>query len=498
MENAYLSMLADALRAAGSEDIVVSPGSRNAPVAALLHRSGMFRMHYVVDERSAAFVALGMAVQSFRPVALLCTSGSAVLDYAPALAEAYYSRIPLLAVTADRPARWVDQRDSQTIRQCEALRAVVRDCVDIHAGLSADHINVLLNKAIWAMNGRVPGPVQINVEVDVSVPAGEYGASPFRHIERIYPPAEPDVSFLRPYRRVLALFGGMRPDRRLQDAVRRLPCDYCAEVQANLPAGIPSRKLWKNVLDYDLILSAGGALVSAPLKDAVRRSGIPVVNIGYDDMPVDTFGNCVASVEADPTDFFSALATGPRREYGCSPSAPRSADASAVAAIIAGAPVGSVLHLSAGMSVRYAQDCDCSRFSFVWANRGVSGIDGCSSTALGAALATDSTVLLITGDMCAAYDVAAMACREAPANLRIAVISNGRGAIFDKVATTSVLPEKDSYCTPLQKFPLEKLAKAYGWNYFSVPYGSTEVPEAFFADSDAPAVLEFFTEPNIE
>lgn len=487
-----MCMLADALAAAGVSDVIVSPGSRNAPVAALLHRSRLFRMHYVVDERSAAFVALGIALQSFRPVAMLCTSGSAVLNYTPALAEAYYSRIPLIAITADRPAEWIDRRDSQTIRQCEALRAVVRDCVDIHAGLTGDHLNFLLNKALWAMNGAVPGPVQINVQVDVSVPAGEYSKSSFRLIERIVPRRSVDYSFLRG-KRVLAVFGAMRPDAALREAAPRLPFDYCAEVNANVPGGIPADELCVEVWNYDLILSAGGPLVSAKLKDKLRRSGIPVINIGHDDIPADTFCHCVASVDIAPGIFFAGVAAEAAVERNYERRHSSAGDASAVAAVISAAPDGSVLHLGAGMSIRYAQRCDCSRFSFVWANRGVSGIDGCSSTALGAALATDAVVTLISGDMGAAYDVAALACREAPANLRIAVLSNGRGAIFDNVTTTAALPEKDLYCAPLQKFPLDKLAPAYGWRYFRADASDTSSLADFFAPAETPAILEFFT-----
>lgn len=105
----------------GVKEAVISPGSRNAPMVVALSRCPSIKTTVVVDERSAAFIALGKSAISASPVALLCTSGTAVLNYAPAVAEAYYRQIPLIVISADRPMEWIDQDDSQTLRQYEAL-----------------------------------------------------------------------------------------------------------------------------------------------------------------------------------------------------------------------------------------------------------------------------------------------------------------------------------------------------------------------------------------
>jgi len=102
----------------GIREIIICPGSRNAPFSISLAHDKRFKVHSIVDERSAAFVALGMAQQVNRPVAIICTSGTAVLNFAPALAEAYYQRVPLLVITADRPIEWIDQGEGQSIRLC--------------------------------------------------------------------------------------------------------------------------------------------------------------------------------------------------------------------------------------------------------------------------------------------------------------------------------------------------------------------------------------------
>ena len=110
-------ILVDVLARKGVRRVVLSPGSRNAPLLMTFARNQKIRYYVVLDERSAAFMALGMAQQSGEPVALACTSGTAALNYGPAIAEAYYQRLPLIVITADRPEEWIDQEDSQTIRQ---------------------------------------------------------------------------------------------------------------------------------------------------------------------------------------------------------------------------------------------------------------------------------------------------------------------------------------------------------------------------------------------
>ena len=104
------------------QDVVLSPGSRNAPFILSFNGHGSFNCQSILDERSAGFVALGMAQQKKKPVILSCTSGSAVLNYTPAMVEAFYQKIPLVAVTADRPGEWIDQGEGQSMRQVKLMR----------------------------------------------------------------------------------------------------------------------------------------------------------------------------------------------------------------------------------------------------------------------------------------------------------------------------------------------------------------------------------------
>ena len=162
--------VARALVRYGVRHVVVSPGSRNAPLIVALARTEGLECTSVIDERSAAFVALGMAVQTGRPVAMACTSGSAALNYGPALAEAYYRNIPLIALTADRPEEWIDQDDSQTIRQEGAFANFIKRTYHIESVENPSeedcwYVNRIVNDAMTEALSRRQGPVHINISL---------------------------------------------------------------------------------------------------------------------------------------------------------------------------------------------------------------------------------------------------------------------------------------------------------------------------------------------
>ncbi|HPR84981.1 MAG TPA: thiamine pyrophosphate-binding protein, partial [Prolixibacteraceae bacterium] len=165
----HIHQLAALLLKKGITDIVISPGSRNAPMIHTFHGIAGFNCRNVVDERSAAYFALGLSLAKQKPVAIVCTSGTATLNYAPAVAEAFYQNIPLIVLTADRPDYWIDQLESQCIRQEGIYRNFVKKEVNLPLGESekelwfaARQINECLNLAV-AGN---PAPVHINIPLE--------------------------------------------------------------------------------------------------------------------------------------------------------------------------------------------------------------------------------------------------------------------------------------------------------------------------------------------
>ena len=172
------SQLMDVLAARGVKTIVLSPGSRNTPLMIACAARPELKKHLVTDERTAAFMALGIAMVSRNPVAIACTSGTALYNYAPAVAEAFYQQIPLIVISADRPGQWIDQDDSQTLRQFRSLENIVKKSFDIPVWDPAPipcangrfrsegewAANRLVNEAITVATTGRPGPVHINIQ----------------------------------------------------------------------------------------------------------------------------------------------------------------------------------------------------------------------------------------------------------------------------------------------------------------------------------------------
>lgn len=528
---ANCTILADLLASYGVEHVVLCPGSRNAPVSLAIERSGKYRTHVIIDERSGAFAALGMAKETGRPVAVAVTSGTALLNCAPAVAEAYYARVPLIIVSADRPERWIDQRDSQTIRQPEALANIVRDTVDAPDTLEPSHINLLINRALTAATCNIPGPVHINLPLDkpltALIPSEKAVRGHKIHTDFAISPspeARADIYVrLANMDKVLvvagsgcdlrgARFGGAGNIALLADLSAN-----CADAVCS-PTSFDSRILGKD-LEPDVIVNLGGTVVSDHFKAFLRRCSCPTVNIGFDDAPVDTFGRLERQIQISPRVFMeqwddyikrSGIKTGSeyslnwRELYGEEFSIPWTEKPSDYETLLHlnRALMGEnkkkdlTLFLANGMTARYAQ-------LFRWPakvldQRGVSGIEGCTSTAAGASLATDSTVLLLTGDMGAAYDIGALATPGLRGNFKIAVTDNGGGDIFRHVATTRDFPETERLFAAAPQLPLQQLAQAYGFNYYTAdsPDNLKEAITLFLADQDRPAILHVKTDPD--
>lgn len=508
-------LLVESLNSYGIRDIVVSPGSRNVPLIMAAARCGYFRIHEVIDERSAAFIGLGIAEISGLPVALICTSGTALLNYAPAVAEAYYQQLPLIVVSADRPREWIDQLDSQTIRQPGALSNIVRDTISIKAEISDEeqqrYVNRLLNQvlstAIGGGAGTCSGPVHINVAISTPLNKEsrvEGAQAEFHRIHRSYLPDNIPVDMAREYARrlyghkVLIVAGCMPPSAKLTSAMARLASlpgiAIVVEGLANIHAGNViqvNEEDIKNKLSHpeqdeslrpDILVYTGGAIVSGRLKQLLRRlKPEESWRIGADDNLIDTFMSLTEQVEISADGFFPRVAgalghLNRINPYVCHYSRLWTPEADkmpvcddwwsgvAVKAILKSIPSEWNLQLSNGLSVRLAERCPLARIHRVDCNRGVSGIDGSTSTALGASLAYGSPTLLISGDMSFQYDLAALSSTLLSQKLKMVVLSNGGGGIFHSISSTRCLKELPMLNGQL-RLPLRQIAEAYGCLY---------------------------------
>lgn len=530
--------LAALLSAHGVRRAVVSPGSRNAPLIVALNRQPDIALTEVVDERSAAFVALGMAARSGEPVAICCTSGSALLNYAPALAEAFYRHVPLVAVSADRPSEWIDQADSQTMRQCGSLSSVTKKCVDIAVDASESVSDRLVNEAVLSALQEPRGPVHINVQL--APPLGRTGEAEVgpRVIRMMEPRGDLRYEQVRALgeelsgRRILIVAGGCAPSPRLHRALGRM-----ASMPDVVVTGEPTSNLHVSGLvgDIDsLLASVTDDVAGSFYPDVVISFGLPVVStrlkswlraapesmehwvLGYDSLTADTFRHLTMRINTDPAVFLSQLAgalksdaTSYRDSMGAAYlTAVRNrndllgrmpwADFMAVGRLLRlAARKGWDVELSNGMTVRYAALFDNSGIHRMSANRGISGIEGSTSTAVGAALASQHPTLLITGDTSAFYDIAGLASTDLPSGFRIAIIDNEGGNIFRIVANTRSLDEREQFlaCHKSVGVSWADVARSYRLDFFEASsFVEFDSVAAEFAAPGRPAMLVVHTD----
>ncbi len=536
--------LASQLAERGVRFAVLSPGSRNAPLIIALERHPQIRTKVVIDERSAAFMALGYAAVSGEPVAIVCTSGSALLNYAPAVAEAFYRKVPLVVISADRPMEWIDQDDSQTIRQYEALSNFVKGSYNLTDMDLPDlkwYANRQINDALTvALTGRT-APVHINIQL--SEPLGkcaETGDESFRTIsvvkpQAVLPTAEARClgSRLASPRKVMIVAGFNAPSPVLNRALRRLAAlpnfiilsetlsnihgnEFISRIDTTLSAMTADEK---ESLAPDVVITFGGALVSRMVKSFLREiKPSEHWHVGLSHTTVDCFRALTSRIELPADIFFPQLASAMQPHTSASDYADkwriiRDRAISTHQAFVARSPWCDLkafdtfmpmlprrtnLQLSNGTPVRYAQlsgdhglhRCDC--------NRGVSGIDGCTATAIGASLAyTAGPTVLVSGDMSAQYDLGSLATADIPHRFKMIVMCNSGGGIFRFVNSTSELPEleKNFAAATTVRLPLKNIAEAFGFAFYSADseHSLRKIFPEFISRSDAPAILAIDT-----
>lgn len=522
--------------------VFASPGSRNTPLLLALEAHPDIDVEMVVDERSAAFMALGYARRSFNPVAVCCTSGSALLNYLPAISEAYYDCERIVVLSADRPEPWIDQDDSQTIHQRGALEPYVLDSVDIPDLEYAPEDDTWradrdINNALIECCSRYPGgPVHINLRFDnplgVTIPADD--APEARKVDVVAPVPTLSTAEARALgasiaspTRVLIVAGFMHPSQKLNRALSRLAAlpnfAVIAEPEANIhsPAVIGEVDTVLGSLDDDMrrklapdvVISLGGALVSRHLKTFIRElHPSRHWHVGRPRQLIDCFKSLTTTIDMPPEQFMPQLASAmqPHRatsDYAALWHKARSRAAQLRSAYLAQAPWCALtamdtivstmprkvdVQVSNGTSVRYLQLQDASHLRLVSANRGVSGIDGSTSAAVGAQVAArHNPTVLITGDMSLQYDLTALGTSQVTPRFKVIVMDNGGGGIFRFIASTASIPGRDKLCVAPKPFPIRALAEAWGYKVWSAdsPDSLRRALTAFHAHDATPAML---------
>lgn len=545
----FCSIVMDVLSAHGVKDVVCSPGSRNTPLLIASAARENFRKHIVVDERSAAFMALGLSLVSRRPVALICTSGTALLNYSPAIAEAYYQGIPLIVISADRPEQWIDQDDSQTLRQFDALRNFVKNSYELPAfGEEQEELqwyaNRITNDAMMTATGQKPGPVHINIRLNEPLGLkGEFTEKKERVIKLLSADTLGNREELNHLARelseskVMLVAGFMPPDSKMQRVISELAGNenfvIMAETISNLHLPYKSSSVDSVLSSYDdrildehipdIIISIGGAIVSRKLKEYFRRNSkrIHHWSPGFHHTTVDCFKSLSLRIEVDPFRFLRYMANRLKKSgvkdsvndfNNCWRQLRENAlnvkqrfihnspwsELNAFDIILNSIPQNYNLFLSNGTAIRYAQIIDYKLPHGSYCNRGVSGIDGSISTAIGGAKAYGGPTLIITGDLSMAYDISSLSLPNIPETTKIIVIDNQGGGIFRFIPSTSELEEREEYFCACPSLPLKQLAEGYGWEYMNVD-NETDLKHFIekFLSSDHKTILKVNCPPVI-
>ncbi len=488
----------------GVEDVIISPGSRNAPLTNAFYKKFGDACTSIVDERSAAYMALGKSLKTKKPTILVCTSGTAALNYAPALAEAYFQGVPLLALTADRPPELIGQQDNQTIYQDNLyqpnIKASFTFLADILSTNSLKETEKVVNEAYHLSLQDFPGPVHINI------PLREPLYEPLPRAQNRICFHQPEKKrkkeipqeFIEKWEQAESIFivcGQHSPVKELKDSIARVSKDkrvvVVAEAIANIEEGVTihSPDVAINFKDKNLgklaplfVLYFGGHVVSKKLKNFLKQQSQAAFYFIEDSgREIDTFQLLHKSIKNKPSFVFNnlPLQEGMPNEFKTYwenknqhciaradeylKTAPYS-DLMAFKNIASLLPQDSIVFAGNSSVVRYLHYFNQGGRTF-YSNRGTSGIDGILSTATGLATKTNKQVYAILGDLSFMYDSNALWNRDFPRNLRIIVINNKGGGIFHLIQGPSKEASFDPFFNAHHPVNIEKLAEAFGFDY---------------------------------
>ncbi len=547
--------------------IVISAGSRNAPLTNGFVEDDFFKTYSVVDERAAAFFALGIAQQLKSPVALVCTSGSALLNYYPAVAEAYYSDIPLVVLSADRMPHRIDIGDGQTIRQTGVFEPHLEAAAYLKPDVSHATASLLNNPLQKEINPKSTpqeiaeqqlkiqqdnaneitktldiafaksGPVHLNIPLEEPLYGMTEMAVPFSvpllDISKNVVSEKDLDQFKNKWRKAkkkMILVGVLSPDT-IDKEIFNLICDdpsvvVLTEKTSNLNHSMTINSIdtlmaplealekeKKTFLQPDILLTFGGMVVSKKIKSFLRNHP-PETHWHVDSKKAyDTYYCLKKHCLLHPNSFLKALyseayspASSYREEvlkhYNKFGARGRQwlktqafSDLKVFEKIAFKLPNTLQLQLANSSTIRYAQLFDLPKETSVFCNRGTSGIDGSTATAVGAAQISKTPTLLITGDLSFFYDLNGLWNNYIPNDFRILLINNSGGGIFRILPGEKDTPKYDTYFETIHQRNAKSIAKAFGFDYKSTRsmFGLNLKLNSFFKASSRPKILEIHT-----
>lgn len=537
---------------------ILCPGSRSAALTISMVRHAEIRTYSISDERSAGFIALGIAQSTNETVALICTSGTAAYNMAPAVAEAFFQEIPLLILTADRPPEWIHQYDGQTIYQDNIFGKHVKKSFNLPADYEHRdaiwHIERTVNEAINLSQSSPKGPVHINVPIREPFYPTESETVKFdsqvRIIENVPTSGKLSGQFFENFYDIWRscekklIIVGQQQNEQLSDILKNISEEFSIPVISDVISNISFENVvsvhdvflsskndnFLESLAPDLIITAGKSVISKNLKQFIRKYPSRYhFHIQENPELIDPFQTLTHKLEVSENYFFKTLFSdldimkfkeGDEEEESNTYfnkwqtanqkaqlklskfllDAPYS-EFRIVKNLIEKIPENSIFHLGNSMPVRYANliGLSAGKNILVFANRGTSGIDGILSSAVGNALSTNKLVICLIGDVSFFYDRNAFWNNYLPNNLRVVLLNNQGGNIFRIIEGPNRQPEMKDYFVTEQNFNARLTCEDAGVHYTQVSNEEDleKALDIFWETSSHPKLLEIMVSGEI-
>ena len=457
---------------AGVTDVVISPGSRNAPLSLAFFaasKRGLIKLHTRIDERTAAFFALGITKASGRPAPIVCTSGTAVANYHPAVLEASHTNLPLLVLTADRPAALRRTGANQTTEQARIFGKAVRYFADISGGAYPMEL---------PFNSLHSGPVHLNIQFEEPL-VGDNNEDWLDDLKvnapKVFGRKKAGTFFTKSTRGVLVI-GHDRAGLELnevQDFAEKLGWPVIAEDPLSFPGALAHASIFltsKTIAEDvapDTVVVIGRTTLSRSI-NALVNSARKVIAIDPRMATVDSDRAAaqkftqLPAVEAPTVDaeYAQKLQKYSQRAQKLVLGISDWSEALVAREIAEALPNGTSLFISSSRPIRDIEGFAQPRTGLeTFANRGLAGIDGNISTALGVASQRSSTVAVL-GDLGFLHDVTGLIHNE-DINLKIFVVNNNGGGIFSTLSQRGVEGFEEVFGTP-HNLDLIAIAKSFG------------------------------------
>lgn len=518
--------------------VVISSGARNIPIVISLENDSFFRLYSIVDERSAAFFGMGLIQRLQEPVAICCTSGTAVCNYISAVTEAYYQRLPLVAITADRNIYYLNQLEDQDIPQMSFFAEITKKSVClpiINDKKSEWYCWRLINEALLELDHHGKGPVHINIPIEINREEKDFSVKALPDVKRIYrltvESGEKEwiacAERLKKAQKILVIYGqGFKPkDANLYDAAGRFyqkyNCVIATELISNMwcEGKVDLRSLSQfhegdfiDIAEPEIVITLGGNYVS-DIKSKLKKNSWNVEHwlICDDGMVADPYRKLYNIFECGPVVFFEKMSMyggddiighsyydiwkrnegqfrWPLQKYN---------DLYAMSEFMKRIPDNSMLHIANSTSIRIAELFPIKESVEVYCNRGTNGIDGSLSSFIGAAAVSEELCFLLIGDLSFFYDMNGLWNRYVGKNVRILLSNNSGAGIFHYTRSQKAIPTLDNYVAAEHDGVAKAWVESRGVLYFSA-HDKEEfdscVDKFFDATLEQPVFFEVFTD----